>query len=209
MITKPQWHLLDKETPYFGPELRPHWILETTGIYGSAIVGFQGPCHVKTEKLVDWEDRLAQDSIQARSMLHFVGEFFGISLESGVFAQRLFMQWAQKLLSLRPLIDQKTKVIYCIERRGDDLYLVPQGGDAHPERKLSVSIATASSVSVLIHWGINIDSTGAPSTVKAGGLQDFGWSRDMILDFAKELLTQYIEELEEIRIAQCKVRPVS
>lgn len=176
---------------YTGRELRPHFGLERTGVYGSLITAFIGPCEVPTAHLVDMEDRLAGDMIRAKSQLHLIGEFFGTSLESGVLYQRLFMVWAERLLREAGL---------SIVRSGDDLFV----GD----QKLSVSIATVSPVSVLVHWGINIDPTGAP--VKAGGLEKLlGWGNTEVLAFAKRLLTHYVGELEEIRLAQCKVRPVS
>ena len=43
-------------------------------------------------------------------------------------------------------------------RKGDDLFL--------GEGKLSVSIATASPVSTLIHLGVNEDASGAPVTTQ-------------------------------------------
>lgn len=175
---------------YTGRELRPHWGLEQTKVYGSLVTAFIGPCEVPTEHLVDMEDRLAVDMIRAGSMLHFIGELFGSSLESGVLYQRLFMVWAERLLKEAGLH---------ATRSGDDLFV----GD----RKLSVSIATVSPVSVLVHWALNIDPTGAP--VKAIGLNELGWKNPEVLAFAKKLLTHYIGELEEIRLAQCKVRPVS
>lgn len=178
---------------YTGTELRSHWGLERTGVYGSLLTAFIGPCEVPTQHLVDWEDRLASDTIKAKSMLHVIGEFYGINLETGVFCQRLFMVWAERLLS-----EAGTQKGIKVVRKGDDLFW----GD----KKLSVSIATVSPVSVLMHWGINIDSEGAP--VKAAGLNALGWSGPEVLTFAKNLLTHYIEELEDIRIAQCKVRSV-
>ncbi len=195
-----QWKLLEHRISYRGPELRPHWVLERTGIYGSALAGFFGPCDVATDKLVDWEDRLANDSIRAELMFHVVGEFFGISLDTGVLCQRLYMVWAETLL-VRAGIN--------VRRQGDDLYCLGVPGKAYDvEYKLSVSIATATPVSVLIHWGINVDAHGAPSTVKACGLKDFGWDETRILAFAKDLMAHYSEELREIRTAICKVRPV-
>lgn len=181
---------LEKPLTYTGRELRPHWGLEQTGVYGSLLTAFVGPCDVPTGHLVDMEDRLAADRIGAASMLHVLGEFYGTSLEAGVLYQRLLMVWVERLLN-----DSGKKVV----RSGDDIFW----GD----RKLSVSIATVSPVSVLIHWGFNIDPTGAP--VKAVGLGELGWSGPEVLAFAKKLMTHYIGELEEIRIAQCKVRPVS
>ena len=181
---------IGKPLPYTGPELRPHWGLERTGVYGSLLTAFVGPCEVATGDLVDMEDRLASDHIRAASMLHVLAEFYGTTLEAGVLYQRLFMAWAERLLREEGLK---------IERRGDDLFV--------GEGKLSVSIATVSPVSVLIHWGINIDPTGAP--VRAAGLGALGWGSREALGFAKKLLSHYIGELEEIRVAQCKVRPVS
>jgi hypothetical protein len=181
---------VNRPITYTGKELRPHWGLENTGVYGSLLTAFLGPCKVPTEDLVDWEDRLASDHIEAKSMLHILGEFFGTSLEAGVLYQRLAMVWAERLL-------QEEGV--AVTRSGDDLFV-------EGDHKLSVSIATVSPVSVLIHWGININCAGAP--VKAAGLNQFGWSEDKVLGFAKKLLTHYIGELEEIRVAQFKVRPV-
>lgn len=184
------FRVLEENIVYTGRELRPHWGLEQTKVYGSLLTAFIGPCRVPTEHLVDMEDRLANDHIGAASMLHVIGEFFGTSLESGVLYQRLFMAWAERLLREAGL---------SVVRSGDDLFV--------GEGKLSVSIATVSPVSVLVHWGINIDPTGAP--VKAAGLGALKWENTQVLAFAKKLLTHYIGELEEIRIAQCKVRPVS
>lgn len=182
---------IGKPLTYNGRELRPHWGLERTKVYGTLITAFFGPCDVPTEHLVDMEDRIALDRIKSASMLHMIGEFFGTTLESGVLYQRLMMVWAERLLRESGVKD--------VVRSGDDLFI----GD----KKLSVSIATVSPVSVLIHWGLNIDSTGAP--VKAIGFKDLGWTQAEVLAFAKKLLTHYIEELEEIRLAQCKVRPVT
>lgn len=175
---------------YTGTELRPHWGLEQTKVYGSLLTAFLGPCEVPTGHLVDMEDRLACDMIRSAQMLHVIGEFFGTTLESGVLYQRLFMVWAERILREAGLD---------VARSGDDLFV--------GEGKLSVSIATVSPVSVLIHWGLNIDPTGAP--VKASGLGELKWGNSEVLAFAKKLLTHYIEELEEIRLAQCKVRPVT
>jgi hypothetical protein len=189
MMGPVQFRILEKTITYLGPELRPHWGLEQTGVYGSLLTAFIGPCDVSTSHLVDWEDRLANDKIKSASMLHVLGEFFGTTLEAGVLSQRLLMVWAERLLKESGL---------AVARSGDDLFV----GD----EKLSVSIATASAVSVVIHWGFNIDPTGAP--VKAIGLNRLGWGNAEVLAFAKKLLTHYIGELEEIRLAQCKVRPV-
>ena len=73
------------------------------------------------------------------------------------------------------------------------------------DKKLTVSIATKSLTSILIHTGINIDSTGAP--VNACGLEnDLGISD--VKTFAEEIMKNYMEELEDIVLASTKVRGV-
>lgn len=197
---------IDGERSYTGPELRPHFILEKFKLQGSAVAAFVGPCEVKTEHLVDWEDRLAGDFIRSKSMLHFLGEFFGPSLAEGVLYQRLFMAIAGQEISR-----DSGKVV---TRSGDDLYW----NDGRTDRKLSVSIVTASPVSRLLHAGINLDATGAP--VAAAGLFDLGISPSLkagdgatrnlapVKDLATRILTAFAREAEEIEWACAKVRPV-
>ena len=193
---------------YNGPELRPHFLLEKWKMRGSALAAFVGPCEVKTGDLVDWEDRLENDFIRAKQMVHFLGEFFGISLSEGVLYQRLFMASAGAEISRatgKP-----------VSRDGDDLFWF----DGKDSRKLSVSIVTASPVSVLLHAGINLDATGAP--VKAAGLFDLGMddpaSSDSTLSSSSEsepitalvlrILELFQAEVAGIEWACAKVRPV-
>jgi hypothetical protein len=173
---------------YFGPELRPHFILSKWKIEDSALVAFRGPCDVKTDHLVDWEDRLANDSIRAKEMIHFLGEFFGATLKEGIWIQRLLVsEFSNELLKLSvPVL-----------RDGDDLFI--QG------KKLSVSIVTASPVSVLLHLGINIDSEGAP--VVATGLKNY-LSPEKIGLLIQTILTRFESEFKSVHRASVKVRPV-
>jgi hypothetical protein len=183
---------------YTGPELRPHFLLEKFKLQGSAVAAFVGPCEVKTEHLVDWEDRLANDFIRSKLMVHFLGEFFGISLSEGVLYQRLFMAIAGQEIAR-----QTGKIV---RRDGDDLFW----NDGKTERKLSVSIVTASPVSRLLHAGINLDATGAP--VAAAGLFDLGVgaAHDLVpvKDLVSRILTTFSAEVEGIEWACAKVRPV-
>ena len=185
-----QTYFHNGELAYTGPELRPHFILQKFGIEGSSLAAFIGPCDVQTEHLVDWEDRLQNDSIRAKSMVHFLGEFFGLSLAEGVWIQRLIVsELAQRLK---------------VSREGDDLFHTTAAGD---RLKLSVSIVTASPVSVLLHLGVNIDATGAP--VKAGGLKDLGYSSpDSIKKLVVDLLQWFETEYQSVARACVKVRPV-
>ena len=72
-------------------------------------------------------------------------------------------------------------------------------------RKLSVSIATKSITSVLIHTGLNILSEGAP--VKASGLKS-ELGIDNIKEFAQTVMQRYADEIEDIILAGTKVRGV-
>ncbi|MCC7440754.1 MAG: DUF366 family protein [Bdellovibrionales bacterium] len=190
-------HWDEREREYRGPELRPHFVLATFGVKGSALAAFEGPCRVDTEHLVDWEDRLASDRIEARRMIHFLGEFFGVTLAEGVWIQRLFMSIVGDRLARR----LATAGRWSVRREGDDLFVAARGGSE--ERKLSVSIVTASPVSLLLHAGINIDPAGAP--VPAVGLAELGVEAPA---FARECLEAFAEEWRGVEWACVKVRPV-
>ncbi|MBU6152885.1 MAG: DUF366 family protein [Bdellovibrionales bacterium] len=183
---KTQW--MESPMPYLGPELKPHFILSKWKIEGSTLVAFRGPCDVKTEHLVDWEDRLQSDFIRAREMVHFLGEFFGITLKEGIWIQRLLVsEWCVELL----------KRGIEVSREGDDLFV---GG-----KKLSVSIVTASPVSVLLHLGINIDPEGAPvSAVGLGSLLP----GVKVEELAARILSRFQNEYQSVDRASVKVRPV-
>jgi uncharacterized protein len=176
----------EQPRPYTGVELRPHFLLTELGLRGSAVGAFIGPCQVKTEHLVDWEDRIAHDRIEAGSMVHFIGEFFGMGLAEGVVRQRLLMA------TIGQLVDGGRGRV---RRDGDDLFVL--------NRKLSVSIATASPVSLLLHVGINIDPSGAP--VPAIGLKELEIEPKK---FVTDTLGAFASEWDSIEWACAKVRPV-
>ena len=82
-----------------------------------------------------------------------------------------------------------------LRREGDDLYA--------GERKLSVSIATASPVSTLMHVGMySLRLQGHSFRV---GLAEWGVDP---ADFARELLDAYATEIAGVAAARCKVRGV-
>jgi hypothetical protein len=186
------FHVSHEVRSYTGVELRPHYLLSELGIRGSAISVFTGPCHVKTDHLVDWEDKLAHDRIDAREMIHFIGEFFGMSLNEGVLTQRFFMA---SLLDVFNDELRKLKKDSFLHRTGDDLWL--------GERKLSVSIVTATPVSVLMHVGINIDPAGAP--VPAIGLAELGLDPARVVSLFSE---RFLKEWNDMKWACTKVRPM-
>lgn len=180
--------LIDKNIKYEGWQLCPHWIYKNFKIQGDAVVGFIGECEVKLTEMVDIEDVINNEPIYSKSMLSFISEQFNVNLVEGVFRQRLLICTIKEALEKRG---------FNITRNGDDLF--------YEGKKLTVSIATKSATSVLIHTGINIDSTGAP--VKAAGLTSELGIKD-IKTFANEVMEKYAEEIDDIIMASTKVRGV-
>lgn len=180
--------LIEKKIKYIGSQLAPHWIYKNFKLQGDAIVAFIGECEVALTEMVDIEDVINNEPIYSESMLSFITEQFNINLVEGVFRQRLLICIIKELLEERGVF---------VVRNGDDLMI--------DGKKLSVSIATKSTTSILIHTGLNIVSEGAP--VKASGLtSELGITN--IKEFALEVMKRYSEELEDINLASTKVRGV-
>ncbi len=179
---------IEREIPYTGSELRSHFIYDQFDLLGDSLVAFQGPCRVDLSQMVDLEDVKRKSPIFSENMLHFLGEFYQISLETTVLYQRILIA-----LMLEELRNQTGSLK--IFRQGDDLY--------DENYKLSVSIATVSSVSTLIHAGINISSRGTP--VLTRGLEDYKVS---VVPFAQKILKRFEEEFLGTSKALAKVRGV-
>ena len=178
---------IDKEIKYTGPQLSPHWIYKNFNLRGDSIVAFVGEVDVRLEEMVDIEDVINNEPIYSKSMLNFIIEQFNITLEQMVYAQRLFISIIKDVLE-----EYNIKVL----RKGDDLF--------YNERKLSVSIATKSINSCLIHTALNIIKEGAP--VKASDLTEMG-IKD-VKSFGLKILEKYSKETESIKMATYKVRGV-
>lgn len=181
---------IDKEIKYTGEQLAPHWIYKNFNIMGNAVVAFIGECEVNLSHMVDIEDVINNEPIYSQKMLSFIEENFNSTLVETVYKQRLLVNITKEII-------EKEYPSVKIRRSGDDLYI----GD----KKLSVSIATKSITSSLIHFGLNIDSENAPVNA-ADLIKDVGVTD--IKDFAKKILETYIEEVLDINLAACKVRGV-
>ena len=181
-------HYIDEDVKYIGSQLAPHWIYKNYKIQGDAIVAFCGECEVKLTEMVDIEDVINNEPIYSKYMLSFISEQFNVGLVEGVFRQRLLICCIKEALENRGF-----KVV----RSGDDLFI--------EDKKLSVSIATKSMTSVLIHTGLNILSEGAP--IPVSGLTSELGIKD-IKSFALEIMKNYSEELLDINLASTKVRGV-
>lgn len=180
---------------YDGTQLSSLWGYKRFGVQGDSIVAFRGGCLVKDGDLVDIEDFKAGKSIFSPDMLHFIVEHFDNDLEKTVLRQRLLVASVKDILG-------RSGLKYHVSRCGDDLFAV-----INKELfKLSVSIATITPVSTMIHFGVNLCAEGAP--VPAIGLLDLGFPENEIFNLAREILGAYAKEIEEMRMARCKVRGV-
>ncbi len=181
---------IDKELKYDGTQLSPHWIYKNFKIKGDAVVAFVGECEVKLEHMVDIEDVINNEPIYSKKMLNIIEENFQSSLIETVYRQRLLVTITKELI-------EKNYPQVNITRSGDDLYI--------KDKKLSVSIATKSITSTLIHFGININAEGAP--IDAADLVSDVGVKD-IKKFANDLISEYKKEIEDIKSATSKVRGV-
>ena len=180
-----EFHFAQQRIDYTGEQLHSHWARMAFGIEGDCIVSFTGACDVKPEFMVDLVDSQSGSRIYSPLMLHFIVEHFDSGLVKGILRQRLLAAIAAEHLS--------SASGHVIIRRGDDLYL--------NERKFSVSIATASPVSLLIHFGINIQTKGVP--VPAAGLEELGLEADVT---AHHIARAYVDELTSINKARTSAR---
>jgi hypothetical protein len=177
---------------YDGSQLSSHWIFRNYHVLGDALLVFRGPCAVSEEKMVDLEDVLRKEKIKSSDMLHFLVEIFGDELEKGVLWQRFLVVHLLEVL-------QKEALGEVFQREGDDIYLI-RGGE---KKKLTISIATKSPVSILIHLGVNIDAKGAP--VPAVGLNDL---KIAPFSLARKVSQNFKSEFESVKKDALKVKPV-
>jgi len=204
--------LIEEEIKYTGEELAPHWIYRNFHLQGDAIVAFKGECEVKLTEMVDIEDVINNEPIYSKLMLNFIIEHFNIGLVEGVVRQRLLICIIKEVLEaelcekMQRCKDAKMQselndtfhispfTFHSVTRNGDDIFV--------DGKKLSVSIATKSLTSVLMHIGLNIDPTGAP-------VEAIGLGRDLnivnIDDFAQKVMVRYSQEIDDIILASTKV----
>jgi hypothetical protein len=184
-----RFRYIDRPIAYTGKELRSGWIEERFGLKGDSVVSFAGSCSVRGRDLVDLEDLAAGKTVEGDRMLHFIAEIPGVDLPGIVFAQRLLCVIAKDVIEVG--VGRQM-----LRRDGDDLYV--------GEGKLSVSVATVSPVSGLIHLGLNITTEGVP--VEAACLEDLGMD---YREIAPQILSKFAEEMESSLKASKKVRPVA
>jgi hypothetical protein len=169
---------------YDGTQLKSLFAYLEHKLLGDSIVSFCGSCDVSFDHMVDGEDFLAGSAIRGSMMLHFIVEEFGQGLELMVTRQRLLTS-----IVYQELIE-KGKI--GLKREGDDIYV--------GEGKLSISIATVSPVSGLIHFAMNISNVGTP--VKTASLEDLCLNPQ---ELAQTIMSKYALEVTSIKEACQKV----
>jgi hypothetical protein len=178
----------EKKIDYDGSQLRSQWILEKFGMRGDACVSFIGGCDVKPEYMIDLEDLHQGNEIRSQKMLHFIIEVFRNDILTSILIQRLLVYIVKEVISNKAGGD-------IIQRTGDDLF--------YKERKLSVSIATVSPISSLIHLGLNITSEDTPvptSCLSELSIDPFKMAEEVLNKFSKEYKT-IVNSILKVRLA--------
>lgn len=186
-MTALELHFSPIERAYTGRELRSHFAFDEFALVGDSAVAWIGPCRVDVGELVDLVDARAGAFIASPSMVHLIVEHFGVALVEAVLRQRLLARLAGDLLRESGVADVKVK--------GNDLFAAG--------RKASVSVATLSPTSALVHFAINVRTDGTP--IPTWGLAEGAIAPER---FARELLGRYAAELVDIHRAAAKVRGV-
>jgi hypothetical protein len=181
-----KYKFVPEKLAYDGSQLRSLFGYLDHHILGDSIIAFVGPCDIPFEHMVDGEDLLAKAAIRGREMLHFIIEEFGKNLELAVTRQRLLACLVREVLA------EKCPAKNFL-REGDDIFV--DGG------KLSISIATVSPVSSLIHFAMNVTNEGTP--VKTSSLKDLNLEAPGL---AEVVAHRYLKEIEGIHSATQKVK---
>jgi len=212
---------IDREFAYDGSQLRSLFAYLDHGVQGTSIVSWIGACDISNEHMIDGEDLLAGETIAGSRMVHFIIERFETQLFGAVALQRLMAAIVLDLVRERvakalpgaiaaqadagvgaspsaktaaSAAGAHAKLIASdIRRDGDDIFV--------GEGKLSISIATVTPVSALIHFAVNVSNKGTP--VKTASLEDLGLDAR---EFAKEVMSRVVREVESMETATVKVR---
>lgn len=179
---------------YDGSQLRPLFAYEQFGLKGDVIVSWISPTDVQLGHMVDYEDKIAKQKICGDKMLHFMIEIFPANLPFGVMAQRLLAS------IIKDELQKSISKEFVLEREGDDIYVSFAKTN---KAKLSISIASVSAVSTLVHFAVNITNKGTP--VKTASLEDLNIKPEA---FAKTILSSFANEFDDVVWATKKVKPL-
>jgi hypothetical protein len=189
---KTQW--IEKKIDYDGSQLRSLFAYMEWGLLGDSLVAFRGACDVVPEHMIDGEDKREKQIIRGADMIHLIAELFECDLVAGVGVQRLIASLAKDAL-----VRESPELAPRFFREGDDVYFMSETGE---KKKFSISIATRSPVSTLVHFAFNVTNENTP--VPTCALSDFEVE---VEEFARDLLVAAGRELESMREAARKVFP--
>lgn len=184
---------LNDPLKYDGTQLRSLFNYLNHDLQGDALLAFIGPCAVSLSEMVDGEDKKANAVIRSDEMLHFIIEIFHQSLFSAVGLQRIMADLA---ISEIKKLSADPAAVQSLRRAGDDIYRDEKDGP----KKLSISIATSSPVSQLIHFAINTTTAGTP--VPTVSLKELKVDPKRL---AQALSASFVAEFDDIFAATTKV----
>ena len=167
---------------YDGSQINPSWAFQEFKVKDSTIVSWIGPMNILGKNLIDYED-VGLD-IKGNSMLNFIVEHFDEqpgNLKLAYHRQRLLV-----MITRDKLLDFNVKTT----QDGDDIFI--------NQKKLSVSIATASISSMKMHFALNITTEGTPYDVETSALEDVGFNQEKINKLQDSIANTYIEMIETI-----------
>jgi len=189
-----KWSFIPKCIDYDGSQLASHFAYTTASLVGDSIVAFIGACNVHFKWMVDVADLSDNCEIISPHMLHFIAEYFDNDLNACILRQRVLVSILQQEINLRLKKQGSDRIV---QRSGDDLFV--------GNKKLTISVATTSPVSCLIHLGVNISVEGVP--VEAIGLSEL-IPRKKVEVLAASVMKYCIAEEDSIREARALVRGV-
>lgn len=181
-----KYKYVEESIDYTGAQLTSHFAYANFGIPGDSIIAFCGGCEIPPEYMVDIEDVRDNSRISSELMLHFIIEHHETDLGKIILRQIIFAVLVQEEINKH----QGSRVV---ERRGSDIY--------DQDAKVSISVATVTPMTSLIHFGVNISSRNAP--VKVKGLEDYNI---IPREFAECVMKRYLEEYDHCERARYKVK---
>jgi hypothetical protein len=185
--------LIEESFPYDGRQLKSLFAYMNYQLMGDSIVSWRGACDIPKEHMVDGEDLLANAEIRGADMVHFIIEKFEANLLSGVFMQRIL---ASIVIDQLRSLSEESELTSNLRREGDDVFV--------DDRKFSISIATQSPTSTLVHFAVNVNNDNTP--VSTISLEDFrvdpqSFALSVMEAFCNEVATS-VEATQKVKWVQ-------
>lgn len=168
---------------YDGSQINPSWAFQEFKVKDSTIVSWIGPMNILGDNLIDYED-VGLD-IKGNKMLHFIVEHFDEqpgNLRLIYHRQRILVMITRDILQRYGINTTQD---------GDDIFI--------NNKKLSVSIASASISSMKIHFALNVTTKGTPDDVETSALEDNMDLTDLnkLQDEIANTYVHFIEDIEK------------